>query len=443
MSHTYVHLSDIHFGQDTGAEVVIHNDVRDCLIDDVSMLSKSWQHDRIRGVIVTGDIAFSGKEHEYDDAGIWLDKLTDAIGCERASVIIIPGNHDVDRGNVSAACSLIMNDLVSRGYEHLDDFLEDPADCDVLYQRFSNYRAFADAYSCPLDREGRWSSAHRIEIAPGKHLSFVSLNSALLSSDNDRLGNLVLGARQRTIPRRPNEEIVVLCHHPLEWLQDCDEARHYLYNRARVFIHGHTHEPSARVTQTPGGHDFLMISAGAVVPPPSHEGYTFSYNLISFHWDHDDNGLRVTILPRSWDAAVMHFVRDTKHFNNVDSPVVLRCPPFSVRVPETTRRETGVPIDDVGSKETLSYDRELTGGDAMDNFSRMIRLRFFRDLTTSQRTQIFIRLRTLPEDWGEELTHNIQHQLLRNILISGRQAELEEAIEDVAAQTQHGSVSPT
>jgi hypothetical protein len=34
MSITYVHLSDIHFGQEKGADLIIHNDVKERLIED-------------------------------------------------------------------------------------------------------------------------------------------------------------------------------------------------------------------------------------------------------------------------------------------------------------------------------------------------------------------------------------------------------------------------
>jgi hypothetical protein len=38
MPVAFLHLSDIHFGQEKGGRVVTHEDVRERLIDDVAML---------------------------------------------------------------------------------------------------------------------------------------------------------------------------------------------------------------------------------------------------------------------------------------------------------------------------------------------------------------------------------------------------------------------
>ena len=62
MSLTYVHLSDIHFGQERGAEVYVHEDVKDRLLDDVAAVKEEAGIKRIDGVIVTGDVAFSWQE---------------------------------------------------------------------------------------------------------------------------------------------------------------------------------------------------------------------------------------------------------------------------------------------------------------------------------------------------------------------------------------------
>lgn len=49
------------------------------------------------GVLVTGDIAFSGQRSEYQSAASWLLGLCRAIECPDENVWVVPGNHDVDR----------------------------------------------------------------------------------------------------------------------------------------------------------------------------------------------------------------------------------------------------------------------------------------------------------------------------------------------------------
>jgi DNA repair exonuclease SbcCD nuclease subunit len=97
MSLRFIHLSDIHFGQERGELVYIHDDVRDQVIDDAQTVRETFPDQRIDGVLVTGDLAYSGTLEEYAAAGKFLDRLTERIGCPRTAVRVIPGNHDIHR----------------------------------------------------------------------------------------------------------------------------------------------------------------------------------------------------------------------------------------------------------------------------------------------------------------------------------------------------------
>lgn len=425
----FVHLSDIHFGQETGTDVFVHDDVKDCLIADAANLAKSDAGSGVRGVIVTGDIAFSGKAEEYEEAGKWLDQLTDAIGCNREDVMVVPGNHDINRAAMSPGCKLMLRQIVAGGDQELNAFLTNEVDREVLYGRFSNYRAFADAYSCPFDSEGPFASDRTLEIASGRFLRFIGLNSALACSDEDVAGGLLLGVRQRLLPRTPGEELVVLCHHPLSCFQDSDEAARYVRSRARVFIYGHVHSPSLKIETTPDDAHLMTLSAGATVPPNSNDAYNFSYNVVCFDWNAETDGLIVNVVPRLWNHETTRFDVDTIHFNDTQLDAVLRCPNFRRAAAPAGTSHTQ---ENTGAVETLNEGASVagfTGGDAMDNPSRLLRLRFFRDLTTRQRLRVFVELGILPDGWGEHITHNIEHQLLYTILKAGRQVALERAIE--------------
>src|SRR5262245_51065161 len=49
------------------------------------------------GVLVTGDIAFSGRPNEYEAIAPWLQQVLDMSCGDDAKVLMVPGNHDVDR----------------------------------------------------------------------------------------------------------------------------------------------------------------------------------------------------------------------------------------------------------------------------------------------------------------------------------------------------------
>ena len=79
MSITYVHLSDIHFGQEKGAAIVINDDAKERLIEDAAEQVQQHAGGTAKGLIVTGDIAFGGKPNEYAVAAKWLDRLARAV----------------------------------------------------------------------------------------------------------------------------------------------------------------------------------------------------------------------------------------------------------------------------------------------------------------------------------------------------------------------------
>jgi predicted phosphodiesterase len=265
MPVAYVHLSDIHFGQERGGDRITNDDVKKELIGDAARQVAEHFGKPATGIIVTGDVAYGGKEKEYTEAGLWLDQLAAAVGCSPTAVQLVPGNHDIDRNEISGACTLMLEKIIADGEPQLDKFLKSEQDMALLYAKFAAYGPFAEAYDCPLDRAGGHASDRRVELAPGRFLRFIGLNSALICSANDVEGKLLLGAAQRVLPRTPGEELVVLCHHPLNWLRDSEDILPYVRSRARVLVTGHEHQPSLKIEQTEIGRDLMTLTAGATV----------------------------------------------------------------------------------------------------------------------------------------------------------------------------------
>jgi metallophosphoesterase superfamily enzyme len=102
MSHIYIHLSDIHFGQEKGGDLYIHDDIKEQILTDAREYVIGLKNEKADGVIVSGDIAYAGKQQEYVNAGKWLDRLTAAVGCDVTNVQVVPGNHDIDREKITA-----------------------------------------------------------------------------------------------------------------------------------------------------------------------------------------------------------------------------------------------------------------------------------------------------------------------------------------------------
>ena len=430
MPLTYVHLSDIHFGQEKGAEIYVHNDVKECLIADVAMLQEGTGIERMEGVIVTGDVAFSGKKKEYDSAAQWLDRLTQAIGCEKTDVIVVPGNHDIDRDRITPPAKLMLSHLHEGGTHELERFLVDPKATEILYDKFNDYRAFAEGYGCPLLSDGGVAVTRQVAISPGRTLRFVGLNSALLCTGyKSDEGKLLIGGRQHVLPKSEGCELVVLCHHPIESLQDGELVAPYIRSRARVHIFGHIHQPSVSIDTHVEETDLLTMSAGAVVPPDNEDGFQYTYNLLSFDWDSSTECLKVEIVPRTWDEDVTRFDADTDQFGADRFQYSLRCP--KLKSQDVASSVSAASLD-CPTEATRAADghppSDTTGGNAMGRSIELLRLYFFRDLSAEQRVQVLVEVGLLTDNWTDDLTHTLERRLFDRALSSGLEVQLASAV---------------
>jgi hypothetical protein len=439
MSITYVHLSDIHFGQEKGADLIIHDDVKERLIEDAEEQVRIHAGGPAKGVIVTGDVAYGGKPLEYENAGKWLDRLTATVGCPKTAVKLVPGNHDIDRERISAGCKFLLDEIVRDGEPKLDKFLANDDDRKSLYHRFAAYEPFALGYDCPLDSSGGIASDSREELAPGRSIRFFGLNSALICSLKDEEGRLLLGAAQRVLPTEPGVELIVLCHHPLKWLQDSDDARKYVRNRARVFISGHEHDPSLDIETIEDGCDLLTLAAGATVPPKAENGFTYTYNLLTFDWHPDGDKLLVEVVPRAWSEDLKSFKADDVRLGGHKPKNLLASPNFRRKMlapaPSTAQPDhegEGQQQPSASDAETQVNQPQAPTAEAPVNDSfQLVLLRFFRDLTAPQRLKILVDLNALPSDWNENLTLMMERHVVDKLVKAGRLGDIERSIERI------------
>ena len=446
-----MHLSDIHFGQERdGGTHAINEDAKARLIDDASA-EVAKLGGRATGVIVTGDIAYSGKREEYQTAANWLGKLTDAIGCKRVDVQMIPGNHDIDRDKISTTIECILFTIREKGADHLDRFLDDPIDRDVLYGRFEAYRDFAYEYESELDLAGGISNGGRLELAAGRSIRFVRLNSALICSRRDDEGKLILGKRQQPLPVQDGEEVVVLVHHPLNWFQDSAAARKYLRARARVLISGHEHHPKLVIDHVEDGCDLMLLAAGATNPDKVEGVYTYKYNVLVFAWDEKTDALAVTINPRTWLEETKRFGRDDAFMEGKTARQLLASPNFrkapkpAVRGSEIDACEEPRVVKPVETApiavqslvvKTDAGDQEAAHPPETDPTldERLLQLRFFKEFAEGERLNALVELGAVPFDLAGRLDHAMERRLFRMLVRGGSAGFIEQKLAEAKAR---------
>lgn len=452
MSAIFVHVSDIHFGQEKDDRVYIHADVKQQLIADAKEVVSNMAGGVAHGILVTGDIAQSGRWEEYEGAGKWLDELAANIGVEIHRVQMVPGNHDLDRSKLSFAGKQILDHIRANGATEYEDILKNPTDRAALLVRFEDYGRFSFGYNCPLNNEGAFASEMEVNLAPGRTIRFIRFNSSLLCHGKERDENpeLMLGARQFTIPRTDGVENIVLAHHPLHWYKDQGQVRDYIRSRARVFISGHEHNPKVEVDNVEPGCDVMMLAAGATVPYKSDDVYTFTYNIIEFDWDEEIDGLSVTMYPRAWNAQRTCFEADDKRLGGKAPNFRLGCPSFRKAdrpdVPKTAQHLDAPSIKEGthSAKPTIAMIpmESLTGEpSAMQPKAEgyeTARLRFFRDLLEGERLRTLVELDALPADSNERMSQGLERKLFDMLVRNGRLGDVERMINQLIKERKDG-----
>lgn len=439
MPAIYIHVSDIHFGQEKDDAVHTHDAVKDRVISDAAAVVRSLPGKTARGIIVTGDIAQSGKKEQYQLAGEWLDRLATAVGSEIFDILMVPGNHDFDRDKVSQGAEFLLRKIHQGEAAEYERIVRNDADRASLFARFEDYCKFCRGYNCALDEEGKHSANDPVEIAPGRFIRFVMMNSAICCTGTEKHDDPVLfvGARQfARLPEKNGEENILLIHHPLSWFKDKDDATPFIRNRTRVLISGHEHNPKVFLEEIEPGRDLLTLAAGATVPFRSNDEYTYTYNIILFDWDSNRDALSVTIYPRAWNPEFTRFEADTARLGGRDPCYILGSPNFrNSEVVEGAQHpamgkshETLTPAGPSGPPAPSDIETE---GEKMPDdpgIYRLVLLRFFRDLTEAERLRILHELEAIPDDL-DEFNHVIEQELLDHLVDIGKLTDVHAKID--------------
>lgn len=280
MSFSVIHFSDIHF---TGE--------KDAVVDKIEKLKaacvSSLPNDGDVVIVISGDIAFSGKKHQYDLAREVIETITKYITEQKKStvhVVCVPGNHDCDYSKNSS----IRNTLI----EAVRTSSIDTAYYNNVIIVQSEYRMFAESFGINVD-----NILPRVEIACGKNrILFLLANTAWMSTLNDMPGKILMPTHLFE-PLVPEDYIVVfyVFHHPLNWL-DPDMKRSFVDHirlNADMVLMGHEH---ARDSYEKVGTTFsVFCNHGKELQNSNSEESAFSvisfdnsfqnYSVIDFKWD--------------------------------------------------------------------------------------------------------------------------------------------------------------
>jgi tetratricopeptide (TPR) repeat protein len=263
---TWVHLSDLHFGH--GADAACRFDqklVMRAICRDLSDVREQLGSPDY--VFLTGDIAFSANaKAEYLPASDWLAQVLTVLGVPPERALPVPGNHDVDRRLARAGTGAVLHAGLRAQPKLLDNLHESAEMMQAIWPKLAAYQEFAKGYGAPEIHPGRpfWTKALEHPLGP---IVAIGLNTSLLSFDDGDSGEtlaLGLGQLQNAIDAQaPGTLLVVLQHHPPEWLRDGSMQRSMLERSPHLLLCGHIHSAEGFLRQPLTRQGTLELVAGA------------------------------------------------------------------------------------------------------------------------------------------------------------------------------------
>lgn len=355
---TYIQLSDIHFRRYSGDAYDIDNDLRNEMIRDIRACYLANQF-CTAGVIVCGDIAFSGQDSEYEYADRFLEEVTNCINVKPSCVFCVPGNHDVNQ-NIPKSSFLVelLQDHLEEAADqiHLDYILSkimrDRAAAEMLLSPIQAYQKFASKYVCNID-ENKLFWEHVVKLNEKYNLKLVGINSALISSAKDHASRTTerkMRIGQCQLPRRTdNTVLLTICHHPPEcWKDEQYELQNKLDARVNLQLYGHKH-----MLRLSANKSCLTVCSGAVHPDRFEGEWIPTYNWITLDIKEDDGKeyLDIHIVPRMYDPQTNQFQDNTEIKSEERTFSLL----LSEKPKISSEKEPFIQTDDSSWKKTFAY----------------------------------------------------------------------------------------
>lgn len=279
MKVSWLHLSDLHIGRDQYNENIVLNE----LISDVKTQVEEKEI-ALDFILITGDVTYSGQDYEFKCALDFITHLSSVTSISLENVIIVPGNHDLDRKNISFSAKNLINAIKCR--DDVTAILSNDLDKSIITKPFSNYYTFLKNFGWAANLENKPLFFTINKKVNGVSISLLALNSAWLAYGyGNEKGMLMLGERQvreaLEMANKPDLTITLL-HHPFEWLKDFDkkDCKLLLERKVDYILTGHEHQD---IFSHSWGARAYGISAGSAY---SLRTYSNSYNIIINDLEH-------------------------------------------------------------------------------------------------------------------------------------------------------------
>lgn len=244
MKIALLHLSDMHIDstncqwlkQKTGLIVsAVWNDFSEC--------------EKII-IVVSGDIAYSGKKEQYDYAKDFFKALLKEFAqktlgnielCNK--IICVPGNHDCNFEIDDNARKMLLASMRSNAG------MIDNSVYDIISAVQNDFKEFAK--DIMIDKAYTLSINNNVTVnAGGKNILFRLYNTAWMSSLKEEQNSIIMPLEMIGAEHIDADLVISLFHHYYSWVTpSCDDNKNrfkkYIMKTSNIVLYGHEHTPSS------------------------------------------------------------------------------------------------------------------------------------------------------------------------------------------------------
>lgn len=457
-SFTWLHLSDWHQGRpDFDRKLLLRK-----MLDDVKdRAALDPRLSRVDAVIFSGDIAFAGRENEFNSAEQGLiAPLRNLLGND-TKFIFAPGNHDLDRTRIQEIPSEWGKPILSNAadrHKQIGDLLYDPRKAPTILAPFDNFYAFSARNGCAYAPS---SLIFTSKSADGR-VGIVAINTATccarrtLKATGDvdgedawDYGTLSISEQQmrQAIDETLDCRIKILVmHHPISWMHEAEQPvlEQLVADHFDLVLYGHEHLPRfSSVSGNFGDIKFVPAGCSYAGRTPENPRYTNAYNfgvidlkgedgaIHHRHWQ-EERG-RWTVDERYWPGGVARFLlqKDLLPGNKGYIFDALRSyKPFHAKRPakraEITLTHAATTIDGEEFLEaTIRYMLELHPGKEENyTFRTITNKRIMAHASPAVRDRAFSVLSMVPEPTSEGQDGKGSRKILGDVELSSQAVKI-------------------
>jgi Calcineurin-like phosphoesterase len=254
-----LHLTDIHFTEKTRLDSKMNSFCR-ALINDLSDIKKVY-------VIISGDIAFSGKKEEYEQAKKFLSVSKTLITSELKNLefkyIVVPGNHDCNIAKYDN--QLRKNILMNINYQTIGT---DNSVIDLCLNVQTDFWDFYKNYNKTPDNKLFYTIE---DIVEDRKICFHCMNTAWMSQKDEVVGGLFFPVKKfQTIKHEENSLNFGVWHHPYNWFNpntsenNKTEFEKFTEDISSASFFGHEHVQSSYTNENRNSGRKINLFSGEV-----------------------------------------------------------------------------------------------------------------------------------------------------------------------------------